>query len=129
MVSILAGQTISLSERDGVTQVCFSLAGKLDRLGLPVKPTLARVLSNDLEDLLGGYARSICARLEREVGEEPSTATTVPSLDLVLQQASEFVTHAAAEGTCSGDSGQRMRLRLPATLPPLAHYHAPYTQP
>lgn len=32
--------------------MCFSLAGRMDKLGLPVKPTLARVLSDDLTDLL-----------------------------------------------------------------------------
>jgi hypothetical protein len=43
--------------------VVFTLATRLDRLGLPLRPSLAGVLSADLAQLISGFAALIAERV------------------------------------------------------------------
>ena len=57
--------------------MCFSLASKLDALGIPVAPVLAHGLASDLSFLLGGVRSAARVRMEEAMATERESGARV----------------------------------------------------
>jgi hypothetical protein len=58
-------------------EVCFSLASKLDALGIPVAPVFAHGLASDLSFLLGGVRSAAWVRMEDAMATERESGARV----------------------------------------------------
>ena len=88
-------------------EVCFTLAGRLDTLGLPLRPSFASVLTLDLLSLLQGVAHTALLRVEEAVenegGREGGVVVSAEALMLVTPMA---VT-AQGDSLLGGEGGRK----------------------